>query len=157
MKKDLDESLSKRFPNLYRDRYGDKSKTGMCWGFTCGNGWYPLVRRLSAKLEKLILEIPENKRKFYKASQVKQKFGALRVYMHDMTKEMRAAIEEAVEESKHTCEACGREGALVKQDRGWIRVSCKEHVDNAHWRSMEEVGIHWTVKLSDMLHALLYR
>ena len=53
MKKELDEQLVKDFPLLYGDRHGDMQSTCMVWGFP-GDGWEPLIRRLSEKLEPLI-------------------------------------------------------------------------------------------------------
>ena len=148
MRKDLDEKLTKSFPNLYRDRNEDKSKSGLHYGYQCGNGWYPLLRKLSAKLEKLILALPENKRRFYKATQVKQKFGTLRLYMYDRTTEMRELIANAEEESLHTCEVCGRPGDLIQEPGRWITVSCSDHAHISSWQDMESVDVHWLVKVT---------
>jgi hypothetical protein len=56
MRKDLDQKLVNEFPLLYSDRRGDKRRTLMCWGFSCGGGWYELIYELSEKLESLIRE-----------------------------------------------------------------------------------------------------
>ena len=58
MKEELDNKLVQDFPLLYRDRYGDMSSTCMVWGFP-GDGWEPLIRELSGKLEKMIKEFYE--------------------------------------------------------------------------------------------------
>lgn len=118
MKKELDEALVRDFPNLYRDRYGNKLDTCMCWGFP-GDGWEPLIRRLSEQLEKLISDLPPEERKFCCASQCKEKFGTLRFYMTSSTKEMEALIEAAEAESEITCEKCGALGEVkVEEDKG---------------------------------------
>lgn len=57
MKKELDEQLVKDFPNLYKDRHSSIMSSCMGWGFDCGDGWEPLIRRLSEKLEKEIIQI----------------------------------------------------------------------------------------------------
>lgn len=54
MKKELDEKLTKAFPLLYADRHGDKRSTCMCWGFSCGDGWFDIIWNLSEKLEPII-------------------------------------------------------------------------------------------------------
>lgn len=54
MKKELDEKLTKAFPFLYADRHGDMRSTCMCWGFSCGDGWFDIIWNLSKKLEPLI-------------------------------------------------------------------------------------------------------
>lgn len=43
MKKELDNILCEKYPLIFKDRYEDMSKTCMCWGFECGDGWYDLL------------------------------------------------------------------------------------------------------------------
>ena len=155
MRKDLDDKLTKDFPNLYRHRHDPNNRHGLRYGFACGNGWYPLIRRVSSKLEKLILQLPENKRKFYHAVQVKQKFGTLRLYMYDRTKEMRELIESAESESMHVCEICGRKGVLRDEPGQWVTTTCDEHIDMRHWRDVESQDINWKVKLLSSLRELV--
>jgi len=79
MTPELDEKLVKDFPILYKDRYSDMRHTAMCWGFECSNGWEPLIRELSEKLENY------NRRHLGEAivaTQVKEKFAGLRFYYY---------------------------------------------------------------------------
>lgn len=46
--------MYKECPNLYRDLYGSPRETCMCWGFEVGQGWYPLLEKMSHELEKEI-------------------------------------------------------------------------------------------------------
>jgi len=46
--------LVRAFPLLYGDRHGSKQSTAMCWGFSCGDGWYDTIWELSEKLEPVI-------------------------------------------------------------------------------------------------------
>lgn len=46
MRDDLDKTLCATYPEIFRDRYGNMRETAMCWGFSCGDGWYPLIERL---------------------------------------------------------------------------------------------------------------
>ncbi|MGO9832841.1 MAG: hypothetical protein ACLP1X_01360, partial [Polyangiaceae bacterium] len=55
MHPDLDVALVRDFPHLYRDRCGDTRETRMCDGFP-GDGWEPIIRRLSEKLEPIARE-----------------------------------------------------------------------------------------------------
>lgn len=41
MKKELDNALCKKYPEIFRDRNGDMKNTCMVWGFP-GDGWYNL-------------------------------------------------------------------------------------------------------------------
>lgn len=120
MKIDLDEALCRDFPNLYADRHARGSC--MVFGLSVGDGWEPLIRKLSERLEQLILEVPEDKRESYRASQVKEKFGSLRFYMTASSKEMEDAITLAEDECSSICEECGEPGKI--RHLGWSRTNC---------------------------------
>ncbi len=124
MREELDKALCADFPLLYLDRNASMRQTCMCWGFP-GDGWEPLIRRLSARLEPLIAALPEEEREHCRASQCKEKFGTLRFYMSTSTDEMDAAIREAEDESARTCEDCGAPGKLT--GKGWVKTACPEH------------------------------
>lgn len=94
-------------------------------GIECGEGWFTLLRELSAKLEALIVRLPLDARKEYRAEQVKEKFGTLRFYMSALTDEMSEAIRVAEEASAKTCELCGAPGVL--RSRGWLKTLCDRH------------------------------
>jgi hypothetical protein len=131
MTPELDEALVRDFPNLYRDRNASMQVTCMCWGFP-GDGWEPLIRELSEKLETMILALPEDGRHHVRASQVKEKFGTLRFYMSAETDEMSAAIREAERKSAVTCEICGQPGK--SREGGWILTLC----DKCQEKRLEE-------------------
>jgi hypothetical protein len=107
MKKELQEALFRDFPNLYRERT-DKRKTNMAYGFCVGDGWEPIIRSLSQKLETMILALPEADRETHWCMQVKEKFGSLRFYMNDQTSEMVSLIQEAEDAAAFVCSTCGR-------------------------------------------------
>ena len=46
MKDELDVALVKKYPRLFRNRYGDMRETAMCWGFECDDGWYNIIDAL---------------------------------------------------------------------------------------------------------------
>lgn len=119
MRQDLDDALVRDFPLLYASRNDPMSCMG--YGFSCGDGWEPLIRRMSATLEAEIAKQPDPS--LYRAEQVKEKFGLVRVYMSSSTPEMEAAIAAAELESSNACESCGKPGFM--RNVGWWRhVSC---------------------------------
>lgn len=122
MRQELDEALVRDFPMLYSGRRGDPRNTLMCFGFECSDGWEPLIRELSAKLEALIGQLPEGERAQYNAIQVKEKFGGLRFYLSRGTDEMFDLTNEAESASYKVCEGCGAPG--TRRTGGWIRVLC---------------------------------
>lgn len=127
MKEELDEKLVKDFPLLFADRRASMQETCMCWGFSCGDGWYSLIREAAEKLEPIIAQIKKdypNEEYFPRAAQVKEKFGTLRFYMSSQTDEMSSIIEKAEAKSHVTCEECGAVGEL--RGKGWLRTLCTD-------------------------------
>jgi hypothetical protein len=121
LKIELEKELVNKYPNLYKEYNKSPIESCMCWGFTCGNGWFDIIANLSEKLDNLNVV----------AIQVKEKFGGLRFYytfednVNDETREKaRNLVSEAEMLSYKTCESCGKE-AEVEQINGWISTLCK--------------------------------
>jgi hypothetical protein len=102
------------FPQLFAKRTLPVEVSAMGWGFTCGDGWFPLTWRLCLDLYELIQQEPEVERAAYRAVQVKEKFGGLRLYMNRWTPAMEERIARAESESLHTCDVCGQPGSLLR-------------------------------------------
>lgn len=105
--------------------------TAMCWGFDCGDGWYKIIKEASGKLEPLIEEAIKKDPKayeygFYRASQVKEKFGTLRFYLTGGTDEMHGIAARAERLSSKICETCGNPGKL--RGHSWVYTACNKHV-----------------------------
>ena len=121
MRADLDKKLVADFPMLYQDRYASMQQTAMCWGFDCGDGWEPLIRGLSEKIEAYNNDHPESP---VIAFQVKEKFGGLWFYVDGAIKEILDLIQEYEERSEKICEQCGKPGKLRKG--AWLLTLCDE-------------------------------
>ena len=137
------EELAKRHPDLFQ-KSGD-------FEFSIGDGWYGIIDVLcgmiSYRLEnaksrlKYAMENPDAK--FTKPiaelekdvvaamdelpviTQVKEKFGTLRFYVHGGTSEMNNYIEFAEAMTGRVCEECGAPGE--SRTGGWIKVLCNDH------------------------------
>jgi hypothetical protein len=139
MRPELDAALVRDFPHLYRDRQGDTRETRMCDGFP-GDGWEPIIRHLSEKLEPIASETG------LRAVQVKEKFGALRCYVRGAhgARKLPAAVSEAVyaaigaamEESSRTCAHCGAAGSTRKVE-GWWLTLCDACLERARAQRAE--------------------
>lgn len=92
---------------------------------SCGPGWHDLIVAVNELVDQ---ETPES----FNFSQIKEKFGALRMYWHgdDPSGRIDELIEAAEEISQSMCETCGAAGK-VRQQRGpgfgWIHTACDEH------------------------------
>lgn len=62
--------LEQRYPTLF---------TSVPFGVECGDGWFDIIDRLSAKLEPLTSRQPGGER--MTLTQIKEKFGTLRYYV----------------------------------------------------------------------------
>jgi len=125
MTPEKDKKLCEDFPELYANRSGDPAKTCMTWGFSCNDGWFDLIYALSKNIIDLIKDLPDDERKLYKASQVKEKYGGLSFYMDFSNKEIDELIRIAEYNSYNICEMCGEIGEL--QSNKWWRTVCEKH------------------------------
>ena len=98
-------SLINKYPLFFR--YLD-------FGIECYDGWLWLLDEL---IGKIVCIDP-----LASASQIKEKYGTLRVYMMSTTDEIEDLIEEYEVLSETVCELCGSPGKI--NDDGWISVRC---------------------------------
>ena len=104
-------TLINKYPNFFAK---------LPFGIECGKGWYEILDEL---IGKIIALQPDAQ-----ASQIKEKYGELRVYMMSATDEVLDLIDEYTEKSLRTCEVCGKPGELY--DDGWLKTRCEEHKDD---------------------------
>jgi hypothetical protein len=51
MKKELDELLCKKYPEMLVNRYKPMQETCMCWGFEVGDGWFNILDQLMGNIQ----------------------------------------------------------------------------------------------------------
>lgn len=97
---------------------------GVRWGSCVGDGWVNVL------LDELVLKLVNmgwNKN----IAQVKEKFGGLRFYIEQGTREMTALIDEYESRSFTVCEECGAQARMCQTESGWYKTYCevcaKEH------------------------------
>lgn len=125
MSPELDQLLCTRYPALFAQRHLPMTVTAMCWGFSCGDGWFLLIDQLCADLQACVDvgTIPQPV-----ALQVKEKFGELRFYLGNSSNEAQRLVDAAGERSLETCEICGGPGVLHVRD-DWYRTRCDVHAE----------------------------
>jgi hypothetical protein len=100
--------------------------TCMCWGITCGDGWYFLLDQLCDSIQSYIDNNKHLKIKQLEATQVKEKFGGLRFYHNNSNEKLDGMIMLAECMSYSICELCGSTDDTVKQtEKGWIHTLCE--------------------------------
>ena len=122
MKLELQNKLYKKFPKLFIQKDLPMRETCMCWGVDTGDGWFQLIKDTCTMLQCNI----DNK--FFSQiqfTQVKEKFGGLRIYFSPYCDKAQDIIDKAEKSSFKICEMCGSI-EKVKQTKGYIMSLCKE-------------------------------
>ena len=109
------EDLHDRF-ELIR-RHGERRSPYGMFGIECGLGWCKLLWNMLQELEEVVDE------NFY-FTQIKEKYGSLRVYYIGGSDEVDRIIAKYEDLSYKTCERCGSPGEA--NDDGWVRTLCKD-------------------------------
>jgi len=142
MDKELQDKLYKNYPKIFKQKDLPSTETCMCWGITCGDGWYNILdslcqtikNRVNSVNNRIDLEIQNKKptlvpfntqKKMYcEAAQVKEKYGSLRFYIDGGDVYIRGAIAMAESLSKVVCELCGNIKKLDNNKQ--IKVRCEK-------------------------------
>src|SRR5690348_3793423 len=114
MRKELDEALVRDFPlSFYSDPHGREPWS--MFGFECGDGWEPSIRKTAEKLEPLLKAAKEKDPEgyaagYYRTTQIKEKYGTGRWYISGGTDEIDKLVEDWEEATYKICETCGEVG-----------------------------------------------
>jgi hypothetical protein len=119
MNKRLEKLLIDKYPTFFIDMYGDPRRTCMAWGCDHGDGWFTILEKACKKIAKL----DEGTFKF---DQIKEKWGAIRVYYTGASAEMSKIIDELENESLKTCEHCGTKRNVTTEGDFWILTLCRK-------------------------------
>jgi hypothetical protein len=91
----------------------------------CGEGWHDIISEVCRIAETRIKnrDIAE-----FKFTQIKEKFGGLRMYFDGGDDYIAGAVRMAESVSFRTCEITGKPGVLCKKG-GWLRTLCDEQAE----------------------------
>lgn len=88
----------------------------MRFGFECGDGWFDILENLFLSIEahsRQLLEQGRAMKTLPSVAQVKEKFGALRVYLDNTDEHIETLIQAASARTSSTCEICGNPGKFI--------------------------------------------
>lgn len=124
MSPELDKKLCDDYPKIFVNRHSSMGETAMCWGFSCGDGWFNIINNLCANIQSHIDWKNKNEEvvKQVVVQQVKEKFGTLRFYYQGGDDYIAGLVSMAESMSACTCESCGNPGKQT--GGGWIRTIC---------------------------------
>ena len=89
----------------------------------CGKGWWPLIEKVAAAIDSFNAVHPDSP---VEVTQIKQKFGGLRIYHYNAPEDIRQLIDEAIKASWHTCERCGATEGVTTNLEGYRLTLCPE-------------------------------
>jgi len=108
-----------KYPKLFRQVSLSEYESCMAWGICVGDGWLNIIDQLSTELNELDVEY----------SQIKEKFGELRVYLDILNQEHTNKAYNIVNKyeilSTTICEKCGKPGKRSTKN-SWIKTICDE-------------------------------
>jgi hypothetical protein len=115
--------LFDKYPQLFKQKDWPPSQTCMCFGIECGDGWYWLIDELCAALQ---YETDKFNAPQVQFSQIKEKFGELRIYTDSNDSNVQKAQMDFAEDlSNKICENCGQMGA-TKTKTGYVKTLCEK-------------------------------
>ena len=111
MKKELQDKLFEKYPEIFRQKDLSPQETAMCWGIACGDGWYTLLDELCNSIDNRLQNVNRNKSEDEKliceAVQVKEKFGGLCFYIYGGDDYIRGLIDMTESMSYRLCSKSG--------------------------------------------------
>ena len=127
MNKELQEKLYKKYPKIFIQKHLPMQQTAMCWGISCGDGWYDIIDTLCFNIQARVNSEEIKDPSFVcQATQVKEKFGGLRFYVYGGDDYIDGLIEMAEDMSYKICSECGNKSdPSENNNRGWIYTLCK--------------------------------
>jgi hypothetical protein len=88
-----------------------------------GDGWFNLLRATLSTIAWETKNMPSELQSSIHLTQVKEKFGGIRIYFNHTTPYIDGVIALAYTLSNITCEDCGLQGAQ-RNIKGWICTAC---------------------------------
>ena len=118
MSPELEEQLYTDFPVLFANR--EIPQSTMVFGCECGDGWHGIIRSACGRIS---FHEANAGRSDFRFSQVKEKWGTLRLYYSGGDEFVMGVISMAEAMSAVTCERCGSPGKT--NDSGWLSTLCE--------------------------------
>lgn len=122
MTPELEAQLASEYPSLFAGATYPLTESLMAFGCECGDGWFDIINAACRDIDQHCKSTGNREFRF---SQIKQKFGTLRMYSYGSDEFINCVIDEAERLSSKTCESCGRPGARNTEGY-WIATHCED-------------------------------
>lgn len=146
--------LYDKYPDLFENRHKGPLESCLSFGIEAGNGWYDIISSLCWKIKQheenknwkrknIEANEPEKLKEFLeycpvKFTQIKEKFGGLRIYFTGGDEYIEGLVSMAESFSYQVCEVCGEKGR--PNENGWISTLCENCRTKNSWTPPEFPG-----------------
>jgi hypothetical protein len=136
MNKFLQTSLFEKYPDFFKGHKLSSKESCLARGLECQDGWFDLIKSACAVIEhynkereRLSGEMPQ-----FEFTQVKEKFGGLRMYCSGSDDYIRGVIDLAETLSYKVCEITGKPGKVCISETGWYKTLCQEKMEELNYQ-----------------------
>lgn len=133
MDPELEKKLVQDHPVLFQDRNKGPMESCMHWGCDCDDGWFNILHAMCDTLDN---HVKNNDGAPLKFTQVKEKFGGLRVYTEGGDDFSEGVIALCETLSYRTCERCGDPGSLHHAGI-WLKTLCGVHAEELGYQEYD--------------------
>ena len=125
MRKELDEALCAKYPLIFKDRDAPMTRTAMCWGFACGDGWYNIIDILCGMLYSDYRQAKERYEsvKMYYEEDGKYPWNGGEVITPEMVEELRLKMDEEAKKVPVASQVKEKFGGV----RFYVQAATDEH------------------------------
>jgi hypothetical protein len=139
MRRELEDLLYGRYPKLYRHR----DKSSMCWGFTCGDGWFGIIDALSSTITSIDSGC--------QAVQVKEKLASLRYFFQSTHRDdVRLSVDVAESYSTRVCQITGWPGEIMVTPEGWYATLSPEGLAQMKLEESDSLQTYHSIPPNDI-------
>ena len=129
------EDIVKDFPSLFS---ADLRYPSMLFGVETGEGWADIIYEACEKIQESLKSLSPEAQKDFHFTQIKEKFGGLRIYCSWYTDAIDQIIKEATIKASKTCEVTGEKGK-VREINGWYTCLCDRLYKESIKKSKDDV------------------
>jgi len=147
MKLELEQALKDAYPKFFTHLHAEKDDSDeseppyslTLFGLQCDDGWFTLIDSAAGAIEAQ----NDKGETVVRATQIKEKFGGLRIYTDISTDVARGATRCAELASKCTCEVCGESHSSLTRTDGLPRYKtlCDEHYAEMRRTDISEISV----------------
>lgn len=137
--RELEQAIARKFREAYPLLMTQEDGSFSRFGFEFGNGWLPLVFEIFGLLE----DLQQMSGEAVRISQVKEKFGSLRLYLgcgNSIADDVDLIETLGEQLSVSVCDICGAPGRRGDDGSGYWCTRCSDHRGARDWMAVDKAS-----------------